>query len=177
MKERERNETYLVRRNRSQHRRIRKPHLGCCWLCRFTVDDSAKSRSETDVDGPNKVSSYRFRKYLEDKGSITAEFAIVLPAVLIVLYFSLAVLSLETSRVSLVEVAAESSRALARGESESLVQQILQESGQGKSLTYKTVYSDLSICVEVIQIANIQGLGGIFPIELNEVQCARKGGL
>ena len=177
MKERENNETNLVRRNWSQHRRVCNSHLGCSWLCRLTANNSSKPRSEADAFRPNQVSPHGYRHCIEEKGSVTAEFAIVLPAVILVLGVALSVLAIQTSRIGLVGLAAESARALARGEPESLIQQLLQGVGLDGEVSSKTSYSDLSVCVELAQINHIRGLGDLFPIEVKEIQCARKGGL
>ena len=177
MKERENNEIYMVRRNRSQHRRVCNSHLGCSWLCRLTSNNSSKPRSAADAFRPNQVSPHGYRRCLKETGSVTAEFAIVLPAVLLVLGVALSVLAIQTSRIGLVGLAAESARALARGESEALVQQLLQGASLGGEVNSKTSFSDLSVCVELAQINHIRGLGDIFPIEVKEIQCARKGGL
>jgi hypothetical protein len=76
-----------------------------------------------------------------------------------------------------VEVAAEGARALARGESEQLVSQLLVDHELGPNSSFQSSFRDLAVCVEVAQIHEIQALGGLFPIEVKEVQCARKGGL
>ena len=108
---------------------------------------------------------------------MTAEFAVVLPGVLLILYFALAVLALQSSRIALVELAAEGSRALARGESGLLVSELIAQAGLGSDTGFETSFSELSICVEVAQRHEIRAFGATFPIELKEVQCARKGGL
>jgi hypothetical protein len=100
-----------------------------------------------------------------------------LPGVLLVLFIALSVLGLQASRIALVEVAAEGARALARGESEQLVSQLLAESQLGSNTTFQSSFEDLAVCVEVVQKHEIRALGGLFPIELAEIQCARKGGL
>lgn len=51
-----------------------------------------------------------------EKGSITAEFAIALPAVLLVLSFSLSALMIPIDRIHLVAASATEARAIARGE-------------------------------------------------------------
>ena len=177
MKERENNETKLVRRKWCQHRRIRNYYFGSCGLRRAHADNSEESRGKADASGSHKVSSDCKRVCLEDRGSVTAEFAVVLPGVLLVLFIALSVLSLQTSRIALVELAAEGSRALARGESEELVSQLLGESGLGSKVTFASSYKDLSVCIEVVQKHEIRALGASLPIVLKEVQCSRKGGL
>lgn len=177
MKERVNNETNLVRRNWSQHRRVCNSHFGCGWLCWLTFNNSSKPRGAANAFRPNQVGPHSDRQYLGEEGSVTAEFAIVLPAVILVLGVALSVLSIQTSRIGLVGLAAESARALARGEPEALIQQLLQGVGLEESVTSKTSYLDQSICVELAQINHIKGLGELFPIEVKEIQCARKGGL
>ena len=177
MKKEENNETNLVGRNWCQHRRIRNHHSGSSRVRRIAANHPAKSRSEANAHGPNKVSSDGKWLGLEDRGSVTAEFAIVLPGVMLVLFLALSVLSLQASRIALVEVAAEASRALARGESEQLVSQLLVDYELGDNSSFQSSFGDLAVCVEVAQIHQILALGGLFPIEVKEVQCARKGGL
>jgi hypothetical protein len=163
-------------RDRCQHSRIRNNHPGCSWLRRIVAHDIAKSRSASDAHGSNQICLECLGNNLE-QGSVTAEFAIVLPGVLLILFFSLSVLALQASRIGLVELAAQGSRALARGESEELVTQLLRESQLGEKASFRVSYKELSICVEVVQTAEIGGLGEVFPIELSEIQCSRKGGL
>jgi hypothetical protein len=170
-------ETTLVRRKRSKHSGIRNHHSGSSRVCWPIADHSAKSGSKADAHGPYKVSPYGEWNRLDDKGSVTAEFAIILPGVLLVLFIALSVLGLQASRIALVEVAAEAARALARGESEQLVSQLLAESQLGSNTTFQSSFEDLAVCVEVVQKHEIRALGGLFPIELAEIQCARKGGL
>jgi hypothetical protein len=96
---------------------------------------------------------------------------------MLVLFLTLSILSLQASRIALVEVAAEGARALSRGESEQLVSQLLVDHELGPNSSFQSSFSDLAVCVEVAQIHEIQALGALFPIEVKEVQCARKGGL
>lgn len=177
MKKEENNETNLVGRNRCQHSRVRNHHFGGCRLCRTSAHNLEKPRGAANAHGPRQVSTNGKRLCLEEGGSVTAEFAIVLPGVLLVLFLSLSVLSLQASRITLVEVAAESARALARGESEQLIARLLVEHELGTSASFQTSFNDLSVCVEVAQKHEIRAFGGLLPIEVKEVQCARKGGL
>lgn len=177
MKKEEKHETTLVRRNGSKYRRIRNHHFGSSRVRRTAAHHSEKSGGKTNVDGSYKVSPYCNGNCLEERGSVTAEFAIILPGVLLVLFLALSVLSLQSSRIALVEVAAEGARALARGESEQLVYQLLVEYDLGLTTSFESSFGDLAVCVEVVQKHEIKALGGLFPLELSEVQCARKGGL
>ena len=177
MKKEENNETHLVRRVWSEHRRVRNHHIGRSWLRRIAAHHFEKPRGKANAHGPHKVGSDCKRFGLEDRGSVTAEFAVILPGVMLVLFLALSVLSLQSSRIALVEVAAEGSRALARGESEQLLSQLLGEFNLGGNVSFETSFRDLAVCLEVAQKHDIQAFGGLLPIELKEVQCARKGGL
>jgi len=177
MKERKNDQTHLVRRNRCQHGRVRNSDPGCRWLCRLASNCAKKSRGKTNALRPSEVSSDSHRKQLAEQGSVTAEFAIVLPGVVFILYFALSVLAMQTSRVGLVELAAEGSRALARGEPETIVQQLIDGVGLGNHISANISYSDLSVCLELVQLKEIAPFGREFSIELKESQCARKGGL
>ena len=177
MKKEENHETHLVRRDRSEHGRIRNHHFGCGRLCGTLTHNPEESRSSANAHGSRKVRSDGQRFGLEDRGSVTAEFAIVLPAVLLVLLTSLSVLSLQASRIALVEVAAEGARALARGESEQLVAQLLENHELGDNASFQARFGDQAVCVEVAQKHEIRAFGGLLPIEVKEAQCARKGGL
>lgn len=177
MKEKVNDETNLVRRDRGQHCRVRDYHFGSRRLRRPIADNSAKPRGQTNAHGPNKVSTHSEWKWVTEKGSVTAEFAIILPGVLLILFLALSVQSLQTSRIALVELAAEGSRALARGESKALLTELISQSNLGPAASFEVLYQDLSVCVEVTQAHQIMAFGGSFPFEVKEVQCSRKGGL
>jgi hypothetical protein len=100
-----------------------------------------------------------------------------LPGVIFILYFALSVLAMQTSRVGLVELAAEGSRALARGESEAIIQQLIDGVSLGNHISTSISYTDLSVCLELVQLKEIAPFGRELSIELKESQCARKGGL
>ncbi len=177
MKERENDQTHLARRDRCQHGRVCNSDFGSSWFCRLTANCSKKPRGEANALRPSEVRSYSYRKWLGEHGSVTAEFAIVLPGVMIILYFAISVLAMQTSRLGLVALAAESSRALARGEPQETVENLIEGTGLGSQISFTTRYSDLSVCVELVQISQIPPFGQEFSIEVKESQCARKGGL
>ena len=177
MKEIENDKENLVRRKRSKHGRIRNPDSGCSWLCRTATDNPKASRGKANAAGSHQVGTHHNGQLLTEAGSVTAEFAIVLPGVLLILYFALSVMSIQMSRMMLVELAAEGSRAIARGEDQEIVSLLAADSGIKRMPSHKISYLDSKVCLEVTQIYEISGFGGLFPIELSESQCARKGGL
>ena len=81
-------------------------------------------------------------------------------------------MALQTGRMSLVSLASEGARALARGEDQSLVTELIQERAMGFNL--KVEYLDLSVCVELTKISKV---AGILEFPVNERACARKAGL
>lgn len=96
----------------------------------------------------------------------------VLPAVIMVLFLGTQVLAIQSGRVKLINLAAESARALARGEDLSMVDALVSE--VQSDLSTKVRYLDLSVCVEVVEIRK---LGWLTGITIAEEQCARKSGL
>jgi len=177
MKERIQNEKTMVGRCWGNHRRVCNHHLGSSGLRWPALNYPSQPRGQTNAFRSGQVRSYGNRNRLAEAGSVTAEFAIVLPAVFLVLVFALSVLVIQSSRLGLIELAAESSRALARGESEELVRQIIAESGKSRSIDLEIDHTDLMICVILGQNVQISAFGGLIPINVAERQCARKSGL
>jgi hypothetical protein len=113
----------------------------------------------------------------DSRGSVTAELAIAMPAVSLVIAITLGAFALQIERMKLVDVAATAARAIARGEPEAqvsdLVSQMLEVGNQ-----HKIEFSMLEklACVKLSKDVQIPGLGAkVFA--LAETQCARKMGL
>lgn len=107
-----------------------------------------------------------------DRGSITAELAVALPAVFMVLAITASAFGLQIERMKLVDVAATAARGLGRGEPESNVRQLIEKLDPLAALT---IQDDADIvCANLKRAVKIIGLG---LFELNERQCARKEGL
>lgn len=64
-----------------------------------------------------------------ERGTVTAEFAVVVPAVLVVLGLILGVIAIQRDSLIAQSVAGQVARALGRGEPEDLVRQRLAEAG------------------------------------------------
>lgn len=112
-----------------------------------------------------------------ERGSVTAELAIAMPAVSLVLAVTLSGFALQIERMKLVDVAATSARAWARGEAEDKVRDIVRElinSGQEIDLEFRMLEN--LACVQVSKSVQIAGLGPSL-FELSETQCGRKMGL
>ena len=108
----------------------------------------------------------------QDHGAVTAEFALALPAVTLVLVFALGVLQAQTERLALIDLAAEGSRALARGEPMATVWQLANEFGAGT-----TVRANVGVELVCVVASRQIGLQNLPEIEISERQCARKLGL
>lgn len=105
---------------------------------------------------------------------MTAEFAVVLPTVVMIMAISLATLSAQLERFKLVSVAGMISRAVARAEPIESVKAVFAEQLKGRSFTIDTLGA--MVCAEVSQTLEIEVLPD-FGLRLAETQCARKIGL
>ncbi|RLP74131.1 hypothetical protein D9V32_13895 [Mycetocola tolaasinivorans] len=83
-----------------------------------------------------------------DSGSVTAELALALPVVLIVLALCVATLSIGSAQGQLWDVAGQSARAFARGDSASQVAQRANQLVPGSTVTREVVGPDL-VCARV----------------------------
>ena len=108
------------------------------------------------------------------RGSISAEFALALPAVCLVLAIALGALGGQVSRIKLVDAAAVAARAVARGEDSSLALAMASQIfSEGEFLISNQ--ADLA-CVQASFSVRVAGLGANL-LELTETQCSRKQGL
>jgi hypothetical protein len=107
-----------------------------------------------------------------DSGSVTAELALALPSVALVLSITLAGFGLQVERLKLVSAAATASRALARGEAESEIQNLIAQIAPESKLKFE--YLDNFVCTRISQEFEIASLSSF---EVDERQCYRKNGL
>ena len=96
----------------------------------------------------------------------------MLPTAILILVLGIQVLAIQTSRISMVSLAAEGARAIARGEEEPFVTELLNERSIG--LLSRIEYLDLSVCLELTKNSKV---AGVFEIPVTERACARKTGL
>jgi len=164
----------LVRRNWGINSGIRNHHFGSRRLRRTTVRYSQIERSSADAIRNNSFSPKVAHRLEVDHGSVTAEFAVVLPAVILILIVALQVLSFQSARMGLIELAAESARAVARGEDSTVVESLVKDAVVNPKPTWVIQHKDFELCVEFTQNQSLAGLG---LINLVETQCARKSGL
>lgn len=110
----------------------------------------------------------------DESGAVTAEFAVVLPAVFMILAISIGSLSAQLERLKLVSIAGMISRAVAREESAGQIRDVFAEQLKGRS--WQLSSQGMMACVEVSRPFGLAGLPE-FSLRLAEMQCARKLGL
>ena len=93
----------------------------------------------------------------------------VLPTAILILVLGIQVLAVQISRMSMVSLAAEGARAIARGEEQPFVTELLNERSIG--LLSRIEYLDLSVCIELTKNSKV---AGIFEFTVVERACARK---
>ena len=106
-----------------------------------------------------------------ERGSVTAEFAVALPAIALVLAASLAAVHVAAVQVRLADAAADAARALGRGESDAVAAGIASRNAGGARLS--TSVDETFVC------ATLSGhAGGVLSaLELRAESCAMRGGL
>ena len=104
---------------------------------------------------------------------MTAELVLALPAVLLIISLAVAAMSLQFTKLQLINSAAIIANAVARGESPAVVDQLVELAGEGVQFELEEL-EDL-ICVKLSIDAPIAGIEIGF-MELIEKQCARASG-
>jgi Flp pilus assembly protein TadG len=112
------------------------------------------------------------RRWREATGSVTAEFAVALPAVIVVLACCLGAVQIASHQVRLSDAAADAARTLARGDSIGVVEARAQRVAGTVELTTST--SGDFICVELSASAGPAVLAGL---RIRASGCALAGGL
>lgn len=116
-------------------------------------------------------------------GSVTAELAVALPAVSLVLAVTLGAFALQIERMKLVDISATAARAFARGESEDTIRTLVFEMSpepssnqDSRELQIEFVMRENMSCVSLSRSFELPVLAGQ-AFEIAETQCARKMGL
>ena len=114
-----------------------------------------------------------------DKGSVTAELALAMPAVSLVIAITLCAFALQIERMKLVGVSAMAARAIARGETEDNVRSLVLEMSstvESQQINLDIQTRENTVCVNLSRNFEIAGLPGKL-FDFSELQCARKVGL
>lgn len=109
------------------------------------------------------------RRLGDDRGSVVAEFAVALPAVILVLLLGVGALGASARQVRLQDAAADAARLIARGDSQARAIAVVASVGAGSRATVSS-REDL-VCVTATAPASIPG------ITLTATSCALAGGL
>lgn len=107
-----------------------------------------------------------------DGGSVTAEIAIALPAVVMVIAVTIAGFGLQVERMKFVSMASSSARAIGRGEDAGRVEAEFKELASGAELSIQ--YLENHVCARIERTFQV---AGIESFTVSERQCARKSGL
>jgi hypothetical protein len=122
----------------------------------------------------------KFARHINsERGSVTAELAMALPAVALVIGITLGAFALQIERMKLVEVSATAARAIARGESEENARALVTEllfPLPPESLFLEYEHRENVVCAKLSRQFALPGLGASL-FDISEVQCARKVGL
>lgn len=108
------------------------------------------------------------------RGSVTAEFAAVVPAVVLVLACCLAALQLAGQQLTLHEAATMAVRSIARGESAGDAAAVATRAVAGAMLA--TSHPDPLVCVRITARSS-SPLGTLLGVTLSASSCALAGGL
>lgn len=119
-----------------------------------------------------------------DQGSVTAELALAMPAVSLVIAITLGAFALQIERMKLVSISAMAARAVARGEPQDSVRALVAEMSASTALqdpAAQTIVTEFEVrenmaCVKLSRQFELAGLGANL-FEFSELQCARKTGL
>ncbi len=109
---------------------------------------------------------------VRDRGSVTAEFAVTLPAVLLVLALAVSGIQAGAQQVRLQDAAADAARTLARGDTAGSTAAIARARVPGSSLSSST-RGDL-LCATLS--ARLRGPAGIAGLETSATGCALTDG-
>ena len=119
------------------------------------------------------------QRQLNEKGSVTAELALAMPAVSLVIAITLGAFALQIERMKLVGVAAMAARAIARGETKDNVRALVLEMGSttdSQQINVEIETRENTVCINLSRNFEIAGLPGKL-FDFSELQCARKVGL
>ena len=119
------------------------------------------------------------KKQWNDKGSVTAELALAMPAVSLVIAITLGAFALQIERMKLVGVSAMAARAIARGETQENVRALVLEMSsevQAQQINLEIQTRENTVCVNLSRNFEIAGLPGKL-FDFSDLQCARKVGL
>ena len=108
-----------------------------------------------------------------ERGSVAAEFAAVIPAVILILAFGLTSLQLASQQVRLQDAAADAARILGRGDSPALAAEVARRAAAGARI--ETTHTSGLVCATVAAPAP-SSVGTALGLKLTARSCALDGG-
>ena len=112
----------------------------------------------------------RSRSAEHDRGSVTAEFAVALPAIALVLAACLGSVHLVAQQVRLTDAAADAARALGRGETSAVAESIAMRVSGGARMA--VAEDSMFVCVTL----SANGAGVLSSVGLEAESCAVTAG-
>ncbi|HWU58875.1 MAG TPA: TadE family type IV pilus minor pilin [Microbacteriaceae bacterium] len=113
-------------------------------------------------------------RFRSDTGSVTAEFATLVPAVLLVLAFCLGAVQVVAQQVRMTDAAADGARSLARGDSEARAAARVHTSVAGAAMASSR--EGEFVCVRLSAPANFAPAAAV-GVAVDVRSCALAGGL
>ena len=110
----------------------------------------------------------------QDSGSVVAEFAVALPAVVLVLGLCLGAVQVASQQVRLTDAAADAARTLARGDAAAVAEARVRRLSGGAQMSTST--RGEFICVELAAPAGL-GPASLVGLRVRASGCALAGGL
>ena len=107
----------------------------------------------------------------DDRGSVTAEFAIVLPVLVLLIAFGVGALSATSARVRLEDAAADAARLVARGDDRAAAAEAVTRAVGGARLGIDR--RDELVCATATASARVLG---VVSVPLTATSCALDGG-
>jgi len=104
------------------------------------------------------------------RGAVTAELAVALPAVVALVSVILAIGQWQVQQQRLLVAAATAARAVARGEDQALIDDWAKQLGASLELSY----SETLVCADLSQTSQLPGLARVGFLRVSERQCAQK---
>lgn len=100
------------------------------------------------------------RRARDDRGMVTAEAAVVLPALVVVVWAAVGAVALATAQLRCVDAAREAARAAARGESVSEARTLAEAAAPRRARVSVRVVGDRA---QVVVTATVRPFGGLLP--------------
>ena len=107
------------------------------------------------------------------RGSVTAELVLTLPVITLVLALAIGAMGLQLQKLQLIGTASSVAKAIARGESLAIVDELVTQAGERVKFELSEIEN--TVCVSLSLDATLPGID-FAGFDLSETQCARAQG-